>query len=276
MIHIQIEANERLARGLSQAKIEAALKALDQDGVVVLRQAIAAENVDKLGQRMLEDLANFSQDSEIDNNYQGLRPPPFHPFLFEDIVFNESVIAISQALLGPEATLTSYGANTAFIGSTPQRVHADAVAPEPGPYHACQLMVVNVPLVDMTEENGATIFWPGTHKDTRLHSGNRHPTEAMIEEWEAKRPSERTIVQRGDIVLRDMRVWHGGMPNRSQSHRPMLAMVHRHQKPDQGTFEAEKGSEAFWESHPGLGTSPMYRDKPIDYLHQGHSRPHRK
>lgn len=276
MISIDITPEERKTGQLAPAKVATAVQAMAEDGVVALRQAIAVAPVDQLGAKMLADLAHYAELYEIDNNFQGVRPPPFHPFLFAEIVFNEPAITISRAILGPGATLTSYGANTAFVGSQTQIVHADAVPPQPGPYGPCTLLVVNVPLVDMTEENGATIYWPGTHQDGRLHSGNRFPTEVMIAEWEAKRPAERVLARRGDLVLRDMRVWHGGMPNRTQTHRPMLALVHRNAKPTQGTFEAEAGSEAFWASHPRLQSSPTFVPAPIDYLRQGHSRPGKK
>lgn len=276
MIQIEITAEERKTGELAPAKLATALQAMAEDGVVALRQAIDLEPVEQLCAKMLADLAQYEQQYEIDNNFQGVRPPPFHPYLFPEIVFNEPAITVSRAVLGSGATLTSYGANTAFVGSGTQHVHADAVPPEPGPYGPCRLLVINVPLVDMTEENGATIYWPGTHHDTRLHSGNRFPTEEMIAEWEAKRPAERVLARRGDLVLRDMRVWHGGMPNRTQTHRPMLALVHRHEKPAQGTFEAEAGSEAFWAGHPRLQTSPAFVPAPIDYLRQGHSRPGKK
>ena len=276
MLSITITPTERRSGQIAADKMHTALHALEEDGVVALRGAIDLEPVDKLGAKMLADLADYEKEYEIDNNFQGIRPPPFQPWLFPEIIFNEPAIAISRAILGDGATLTSYGANTAFVGSQNQHIHADAVAPEPGPYGPCRLLVINVPLVDMTEENGATIYWPGTHHDTRLHSGNRFPTDEMVAEWEAKRPAERVLAQRGDLVLRDMRVWHGGMPNRTQTHRPMLALVHRNAKPEQGTFEAEAGSEDFWSSHPLLPTSPVFLPKPIDYLRQGHSRPDRK
>lgn len=275
MIGIEITPQERHPGALAPEKVAAAVAALAEDGVVLLRNAIAMENVEKLDARMQADLAAFEEQFAIDNNFQGLRPPPFHPFLFRDIVFNEPAIAVSRAILGEGVTLTSYGANTAFVGSGEQQVHADAVPATPGPYRPCELLVINVPLIDMTLENGATIYWPGTHRDTRLHSGNRFPTPEMLAEWEAKRPAERTVYGRGDLVVRDMRVWHGGMPNRTQTHRPMLALVHRWQKPEQGTFEVEKGSEDFW-VHPMLGASPAFLDKPINYMQQGHSRPNKK
>ncbi len=276
MVQIDITPEERKTGELPPDKVAIAIAAMAEDGVVALRQAIDLAAVDTLGAKMLDDLAHYEQSYEIDNNFQGLRPPPFHPYLFPAIVFNEPAITISRAILGDGATLTSYGANTAFVGSGTQHVHADAVPPEPGPYGPCMLLVVNVPLVDMTLENGATIYWPGTHQDTRLHSGNRFPTEAMIAEWEANQPAERVVANRGDLLLRDMRVWHGGMPNRTQTHRPMLALVHHAVKPAQGTFEAEAGSEAFWASHPRLQTNPVFVPRPIDYLRQGHSRPAKK
>lgn len=276
MRHIDITPAERKTGQLAPDKIATAVAAMAADGVVALRQAIDLAVVDTLGAKMLDDLAHYEQMYAIDNNFQGLRPPPFHPYLFPEIVFNEPAITISRAILGAGATLTSYGANTAFVGAGTQQVHADAVPPAAGPYGPCTLLVVNVPLVDMTLENGATIYWPGTHQDTRLHSGNRFPSAEMIAEWEAKRPAERVVANRGDLVLRDLRVWHGGMPNHTQTHRPMLALVHRAEKPDQGTFEAEAGSEAFWASHPRLQSSPVFVAKPIDYLRQGHSRPAKK
>ncbi len=276
MISIDITLEERRTGQLAADKITIAVQAMEEDGVVALRKALDVAPADALATRMLEDLAHYESEHDIDNNFQGIRPPPFHPFLFPEIVFNEPAITISRAILGSGATLTSYGANTAFVGSQTQQVHADTVPPEAGPYQPCTLLVVNVPLVDMSEENGATIYWPGTHHDLRLHSGNRFPTEEMIAEWQAKRPAERVFAKRGDLVLRDLRLWHGGMPNRTKIHRPMLALVHRAEKPEQGTFEAEEGSEAFWASHPLLQTTPLFVPKPIDYLQQGHSRPRKK
>jgi hypothetical protein len=276
VISIEITSEERATGRLASDKIATAVRAMDEDGVVALRQALDVAPVVALGARMLADLEQYQAEHEIDNNFQGIRPPPFHPFLFSEIVFNETAITVSRAVLGAGATLTSYGANTAFVGSQTQQVHADTVPPQSGPYQPCTLLVVNIPLIDMTEENGATIYWPGTHRDLRLHSGNRFPTEAMIAEWQARRPAERVLAKRGDLVLRDLRVWHGGMPNRTQTHRPMLALVHRAEKPEHGTFEAEEGSEAFWSSHPLLQASPTFVPKPIDYLQQGHSRPRKK
>ena len=272
MVEIQIDPAERLPGALPGEKVNAALAVLAEDGVVVLKNSADVENVDALGHRMIDDLARFEADHELANNFQGVRQPPFHPWLFRDLVYNEPAITISHRILGDGITLTSYGSNTAFIGSGFQKVHADSAAPKPG-QGPCTHIVINVPLVDMTLENGATRYWPGSHKDGRIYASNRHPTEAMLVEQEARRPAEQTIAQRGDTIVRDMRVWHGGVPNTSSQHRPMLALVHANTHPGKGTFEAEEGSEDFWQ-HSVLDAAPLFVPKPIDYLTQGHSRPH--
>ena len=147
MLSITITPTERRSGQIAADKMHTALHALAEDGVVALRGAIDLEPVDKLGAKMLADLADYEKEYEIDNNFQGIRPPPFQPWLFPEIIFNEPAIAISRAILGDGATLTSYGANTAFVGSQNQHIHADAVPPEPGPYGPCRLLVINVPLV---------------------------------------------------------------------------------------------------------------------------------
>ena len=68
--------------------IQAAVEALREDGVVLLPGVIDVDHIDRLGQKMLDDVDSVEQTNEISNNWQGVRPPPFHPYLFSDIVFS--------------------------------------------------------------------------------------------------------------------------------------------------------------------------------------------
>ncbi len=256
--------------------MDAALKAFDEDGVVALLGIVSEESIEALGEKMLADIREYERGNEIGNNYQGLRPPPCHPYLFTDIVLNEVVIAVSHRILGHGLRQVTYGANTAFVGSKPQRVHTDSgqLWPNLPRSTPCSRLVVNIPLVDVDESNGATIYWPGTHHDTRLYGADRFPSDEMMAEWETERPAERVTTRRGDVVLRDLRVWHGGMPNTTDVPRPMLAMVHQCGWLAGGGVEFEKGAEEFLE-HPVLKTEAVFVDAPVDYMHQGHSRPRR-
>ncbi len=271
MQYIELTPTERQSGNLKEKSIKAAVDAFRTDGYVCLPAAVNTENVDALNDKMQADLRTVEKEQGISNDYRGVRPPPCHPHLYKDILFNSAALAISHAILGDGFTCSTYGANTAFAGSKPQRVHADATQlwADLSPAPPCHALVVNIALVDVDEKNGATIAWPGTHLDTRLHADKRFPSEKMCDAWE--RGDERVCTQRGDLVLRDLRVWHGGMPNSTDIHRPMLAMVHHCRWWSGGAVEFEKGCEDFLQ-HPLLDVKAVFVDPPVDYLHQGHSR----
>lgn len=84
----------------------------------------------------------------------------------------------------------------------------------------------------MTPENGSTEIWLGTHRDTGLHvqegiHGERASgriKEEELEKQRAIRPPCQPVVPKGSIVLRDLRLWHAGIGNRTDAVRVMLAM----------------------------------------------------
>ena len=116
-------------------------------------------------------------------------------------------------------------------GSSPQRqpVHSDADFAHPNHPFA---LVVNVPLISMTPENGSTEVWLGTHNGSGIHAQQgAHGERAsgrirtdLLEERKKVRPPSQPIVPKGSIIVRDLRLWHAGMPNWSNDIRVMLAM----------------------------------------------------
>lgn len=264
-------ASERAAGAWSPERLDQAVRAIETDGIVVLRDVVSRASIEVLEARMQEDVARAIALGRVKNDYQGIRPPPFHPFLFADVVNNDWVIAVTRSVLGENVANCAYGANTAYPGSLEQFVHADGGFIFKGLPHPPASLVVNVPLVDVDERNGATRVWPGTH----VHVGARDPYRPTAEEvaaWEAVRPSERACTSVGDIVIRDCRLWHCGMPNTTDRPRPMLAMIHNRGSL-MGGFVAEEGSEDFFASHPLLGHRVAFAPKPIDYLRPHHEQP---
>lgn len=142
---------------------------------------------------------------------------------------------ITSAVLGPRPKWTFCSANAAMPplpGASPQRqpVHSDADFAHPAYPFA---LVVNVPLITMTPENGSTELWLGTHKTDMTFQEGAHGERASgrikenhLRDREAIRPPIQPIVKKGSIVLRDLRLWHAGMPNPSDQVRIMLAMIH--------------------------------------------------
>lgn len=212
---------------------------------------------------------------------------------FKDICYNEHVIAISHAMLGPRATLTGYGATTAYPEDgqlKPQRPHRDIPTTPlgPDPRGRCPALGINIPVTGFTRENGATLNYPGTHlvpvegllKEPYDpgHLVNIPPTNEMLARQAAVRPPEPMVLDPGDLVLRDIRLWHGGMPNRTDQRRLLLLLFVIDPDYLEGDecgvrgFEVEEGSQDFWQ-HPTLRTETFVLPKPIDYLKTDMSYP---
>jgi ectoine hydroxylase-related dioxygenase (phytanoyl-CoA dioxygenase family) len=141
-----------------------------------------------------------------------------------------------------------YGCNTAWPGAGVQRLHRDTgqLFPEAPYVLPISLAVVNIPMVDFTLENGATEVWPGSHL---IVDGDANET-AQAEERAAQLPSVRLTMPAGSVVVRDLRCWHRGMPNRTQTIRTMTAMVYFrrfHHLPDDRQAFHQTVPRAIWE-----------------------------
>jgi ectoine hydroxylase-related dioxygenase (phytanoyl-CoA dioxygenase family) len=87
------------------------------------------------------------------------------------------------------------------------------------------MLVANVLLCDFTEQNGSTEVWPGTHLLCDAYQGRALPID--LDGRARYLGSRRLNAPAGSIVLRDLRLWHRGTPNRSARPRAMLALVYR-------------------------------------------------
>jgi hypothetical protein len=127
--------------------------------------------------------------------------------------------------------------------------------------------VINVLTVDVSPENGATEIWPGTHRELGVGSGDDIKIAAdLLEARRAVCPPLQPTFRRGSMLIRDIRLWHAGMPNRTARPRPMIAMVHASPWLVTGeplTFPA--GTEAFFD-HPILTTAARFSAEPIDHI----------
>lgn len=118
---------------------------------------------------------------------------------------------------------------TKDIPAQRQPVHADADFEHPSHPFA---LVVNVGLVDMIPENGSTEVWLGTHTYTGIADqegahGERASgriKESLLEQRRALAPPVQPVIPKGSVVIRDLRLWHAGMPNKTNDVRVMLAM----------------------------------------------------
>ncbi|KAJ4984948.1 phytanoyl-CoA dioxygenase [Stagonosporopsis vannaccii] len=225
---------------LSQRNLELTVGALARDGLVVLEDLVDHSVLDRLNEKMVQDAYHLQsrKDSPFNYNKGNIQqdPPMTEEWFSGSIYTNPIVTQVTSTCLGPRPVLRFMSGNTALPpteDSPPasQPVHNDSDFDHLSIPFA---LVVNVPLVTMTPENGSTEIWLGTHVNTTIvDQEGAHGERAsgrikkdLLEARRAVRAPSQPIVKKGSIIVRDLRLWHGGKPNYTAEPRVMLAMIH--------------------------------------------------
>lgn len=211
--------------------IQEALRYYHRDGFVVLENAIPEDIVDHIYQQMCKDNERFvampnrrwNMGQTTGNISQ--RPPMTAEFMPQDIYANKHLMRVLQYVLGPKPELRFINSNVAVGGGTTrQATHADV-------YHAFPDnqfgIVVNIYLQDTSPENGVTELWLGTHEHARRDQhvpGMSWIKKEYMDERAKVRPPLFPHLKKGSICIRDLRLWHAGMPNYTDKCRIMLAL----------------------------------------------------
>lgn len=239
-ISIVPSASEIKNGALGQRNLEIAIRALARDGLVVLEDIVNHAVLDRLNEKMVQDAYELQarKDSPFNYNKGNIQqdPPMTEGWFSNEIYINPIVTQVTSTKLGPRPSLRFMSGNTALPpteASPPasQPTHNDADFDHPSIPFA---LVINVPLVTMTPENGSTEVWLGTHNDTTIaDQEGEHGDRAsgrikkhLLDARREVRPPSQPIVKKGSIIIRDLRLWHGGKPNLTTDPRVMLAMIH--------------------------------------------------
>lgn len=273
MLALDLTRAEIASGEMSPEHLAAAVHAIQTDGFVVLNDVIDRAHLDLLRERMLADAEKIlaRQDTPFNFNVGNIQqmPPPFPPYLFRDVLVNDMVIAVTRAVLGNGVKLDAYTGNNALPSEHKQPVHPDyghlwpTITP---PY----VLIVNIPVVDMDARNGSTEIWPGTHLDTSIPFGEdiKVPDE-RLQEREKIIPPLQPSVRAGSVLIRDGRMWHRGMPNFTDTPRPMIALIQfvrwwRDSEP----MQFPKGTEDYFQ-HPHLRVNAQFVDGLTDHIQHG-------
>ena len=226
-------AAERAAGRFDTGTVQRAVKALRDDGFVVIDDIVDHGHLDRLRERMTDDLEKIRALPPVPHNFVWgniqQNPPPDAGLVFRDVVANPFVCQVTRELLGAGAFNDYLSGNTNVPGSGLQPVHVDdgQLWPDLQAAHPPARLVVNLALGDTTEENGAIELWPGTHLDPRMVIGkDTKVPEELVAARRAVRAPVRATTGIGAMLIRDMRLWHRGTPNRSAAARFMIAMIH--------------------------------------------------
>ncbi len=228
-------SEEEFSTGITNLdNVQAGVEDFQNHGFVILENAIGNDVVDKVGNQMRTDAAAsltfpdlvFNHGNEH-NNFS-ITPPLSDELMFEEIWANRHAAAIMHHIIGPRPILCWASSNVAIQsgGTARQAVHSDAYADIPN-FPFCAEM--NIYLQDTTPENGSTEIWPGTHvftEDDHLPNGRGFIQKKALTNRARTSPPIQPNIPAGSIMIRDLRLWHAGMPNTSPTPRIIVALLY--------------------------------------------------
>jgi hypothetical protein len=134
------------------------------------------------------------------------------------VIDNDAINAVVSDLIGADCVMCQLATDTPLKGSDYQDLHRDTqlLFPETGVETPAYQLAVNFPLVDVTPDNGPMQYAPGTHMLSKADG------LARVERGEI--PLVPALMNRGDVMIRDVRHIHRGTPNPSDTPRPMVVI----------------------------------------------------
>jgi hypothetical protein len=243
---LELSPQERAESKLTPENLDAATRLLRETGLVVIESVLPRDWIEEVNVAMQ---AGLDMEEDVQN---GENPMLKMPFMDARIIDNPFAMPIMKAAMGEKIfAYLPYGCNSTTPGNEIQWIHRDSgqLFPELPFALPVSTIVVNIPLVDFTVENGATEVWPGSHLIVDDAAVRNTPYNVCEEARAAQLPSFQLVMPAGSVVVRDMRCWHRAMPNRTQIRRPMLALVYFrrfHHSPNAPNIFNARVSEEIW------------------------------
>ena len=214
-----------LPRTLTDDGLDAAADAVRRDGFVILQGVLPPAKLTRIRQAfgpvLAARLARAGPDRGPGRYYA---TPPFVPPFFDPEIFQHpDILGVVQRLVGNDAVMCQWAADTPHFGSKFQDIHRDAAPlfPEAGiPEPPVTQLAVNFPLVavlpptDSRPSNGpfemanATQLLSVAEGQALIDSGSVELKPAYME--------------LGDVMVRDVRGLHRGTPNLTPEPREMV------------------------------------------------------
>ncbi|KYG50109.1 hypothetical protein M433DRAFT_139435 [Acidomyces richmondensis BFW] len=275
---LYISDDVRSSGQVSPEVIAEAVTFLHRDGIVVLENAIDPDHLNSLAAILRPEAEEIARDPDHHFNWNkgnmDQAPPLKVDVMFDDIWANPVATAILSAILGPNPTCHYDNGNTALKTDERQPVHSDIDKPHPLYPFA---YAINIPLCDVSIENGSTEIWVGSHCDRNI---DQHATVGpgqysltikhhLLAERRKHSPPIQPRTKKGSVILRDLRLWHAGMPNRTEEPRIVLAFVVQpgwFLAPSKVSLPvAAKGLVERWEEETGLRFAADWIDGEVDH-----------
>ena len=204
---------ETLAPAIDALNLRQNVREMVDQGYTVLQDPVAHALTD----RVREAILRLVQETEGPSKGFAAALLLGRDPVFEEAVLVPRLMVMVEYLLGRGAILSQLTSSVrrksrGFLG-----LHADS-SWLPAPFPAWEMMATACWVTDeFTEESGATLVIPGTHKL------KRHPTAQEREACEGARP---IVAPKGSLCLWDGSVWHGNYPRQIDGQRVVLHMTY--------------------------------------------------
>ena len=207
--------------------VSAASERIRSNGWVVIRGITDRRHVESVGQAMMDDADRLTEHSRVHRvrapGHIGQVPPLRPSLVFCDLTCNPTVTAIAHRVFDAGTYLAFYSGHSLMPGAQRQPIHLDLgpLWPSHEIPHPPYILAVNNAVVDIDDANGAMEIWDSSHGD--LQPPYQPSTLCLIEEAARGRyPAMRVPMRAGDVLIRDMRLWHRGRENSTAAPRPMM------------------------------------------------------
>ncbi|MBV7336148.1 phytanoyl-CoA dioxygenase family protein [Chloroflexi bacterium TSY] len=217
---------------LAPETLEQAVRQVKSNGFVVLENVLSVDLVDELNAGFLkvldELLKTDAEKTEVNTsafrtNRIRMDLPFRDPFTHPQIITNRFAMPIVEQIVGEDCRMFYFAVDAPMPGSNYQRVHGDykPFYPEADIILPTTAVVVNYPLIDVTEQNGPMEAWPNTHlTPEKFYMGSQ------VQEAAKRSDPVKMLTPKGSVIIHDMRMWHRGTPNVSDEIRPNMALIY--------------------------------------------------
>jgi hypothetical protein len=210
------------------ADVNADVERLNRDGITARKGAFAREWVDQLREDMMSAFWDAIQrpGGAVGRGprrwYVEVHPENISGFV--DLVTHPWVVAVSEAVLGPEYEIVEIGFDVPFQGAKFQPWHRDFPSP-PETYRDRRItsLAFNLTGVDVTPDMGPFEIAPGTQRDDgRTWNHEMFPSK---DEWPRFASlGVKKYPEAGDISARTALTIHRGTAHGSPIARPVLVL----------------------------------------------------
>ncbi|KAI0487796.1 phytanoyl-CoA dioxygenase family protein [Xylaria cf. heliscus] len=136
--------------------------------------------------------------------------------IFAELSFHPTALELVEVALGCRPILSNFNTNICRPGSESMALHSDQSLSYPGPWN--HLWTVNAEwcLTDIREDNGATLYLPGSHKIKSRQELPQNAPELLVP-YDAKA---------GDLILMAGTLWHTSGRNRTENENRAIAFMY--------------------------------------------------